>query len=96
MEYDMFNDPEFKELILEYLEYLNTSLKEIISTHLVNKDFPIIRKFGHNLKGTGAGYGFTDFTDIGKKIEFAARDEEYDELSVLIPEFEKMLSAVRG
>lgn len=87
------NDPEFKQLILEYLEYLNTSLKEVISTHLVNKNYPVIRKFGHNLKGTGSGYGFPHFTDIGKKIEFAARDEEYEELSVLIPEFEKMLNA---
>ena len=90
----MFNDPEFKALILEYLEYLDTSIKEIINTHMVDKNFPVIRKFGHNLKGTGAGYGFSEFTEIGKKIEFAARDEEYDELMNLIPEFENMLNNV--
>ncbi|MGB6945303.1 MAG: hypothetical protein WBE37_23090, partial [Bryobacteraceae bacterium] len=31
-----------------------------------------IRRFGHNLKGTGRGYGFPPIEEMGKEIERAA------------------------
>ena len=31
---------------------------------LKNRDFSAIRKAGHNLKGTGAAYGFAEITDL--------------------------------
>lgn len=39
---------------------------------LATQDFDPIRRFGHNLKGTGAGYGFPRIGRIGLEIEQAA------------------------
>jgi CheY-like chemotaxis protein len=45
---------------------------------LAVKEFDPIRRFGHNLKGTGRGYGFPAIEEIGREIEQAAAkgDEE--------------------
>jgi CheY-like chemotaxis protein len=44
---------------------------------LAQKDFEPIQRFGHNLKGTGGGYGFPEIGEMGNEIEKAAlaRDE---------------------
>ena len=34
--------------------------------------FGPIRRFGHNLKGTGRGYGFPPIEELGREIERAA------------------------
>ncbi len=91
---ELLDDPDFQKLIKEYVAYLNTSYQEIITTHLPNLDFAIIRKFGHNLKGTGSGYGFPQLTEVGKSIEFAARDERLDEVQANLSEFEKFLNEI--
>jgi PAS domain S-box-containing protein len=39
---------------------------------LATRDFAPIRSFGHNLKGTGLGYGFPGIGEIGSEIEKAA------------------------
>jgi chemotaxis protein histidine kinase CheA len=40
------------------------------------KDFDPIRRFGHNLKGTGRGYGFPPIETIGRELEKAAAARE--------------------
>jgi hypothetical protein len=92
---ELLNDPEFQKLIKEYLDYLDTSYQEILSTHLPNQNFTVIRKFGHNLKGTGSGYGFPQFTDVGKAIEFAARDELLEEVKKHLTEFEGLFREIQ-
>ena len=39
-------------------------------------DFKSLRVWGHNLKGTGAAYGFQTITDIGRVLEDAAKTED--------------------
>jgi hypothetical protein len=83
MDNEFFNDPEFQALIGEYLNYLKTSVPET-EIELENKNFEKVRKFGHNLKGTGTGYGYEDFTMLGKTIEQYAIDEKKDALYELL------------
>ncbi len=40
---------------------------------LSRNDFDPIRRFGHNLKGTGTGYGFPRIEALGREIEQAAQ-----------------------
>ena len=35
-------------------------------------DLPTVRRLGHNMRGTGASYGFQAITDIGAAIELEA------------------------
>ena len=62
--------------------YLAAQTKRIDdATHqLAARDFASIQRFGHNLKGTGSGYGFPEIEQLGSAIETAAAKS--DEQSV--------------
>ncbi len=91
MNNEFLNEPEFQELISDYLDYLKSSLSSL-KENLGSKNFKKIRKFGHNLKGTGTGYGYAEFTKIGKTIEQAAIDEKSDSLTELLDQFDAMVN----
>jgi CheY-like chemotaxis protein len=60
-----------------------------------NADFVLLRKAGHNLKGTGAAYGFAELTDIGRALEAAAKDQNAAAAEALLDQIESYLSIVR-
>ncbi len=43
---------------------------------LAERDFDPIRRFGHNLKGTGRGYGFPCIEEMGRELEKAATERD--------------------
>jgi signal transduction histidine kinase/CheY-like chemotaxis protein len=55
-------------------QYLASKEKQIEEARvaLSSRDFGPIRRFGHNLKGTGRGYGFPPIEEMGREIERAA------------------------
>jgi CheY-like chemotaxis protein len=63
-------------------KYLSSKLKQIeeARVNLAASDFEPICRFGHNLKGTGLGYGFPWISVIGAEIEESAMG--HDRLSV--------------
>lgn len=58
-------------LIPQYLSSKERQIEEARAA-LIAGDFGPIRRFGHNLKGTGRGYGFPPIEDIGRQLELAA------------------------
>jgi CheY-like chemotaxis protein len=63
-------------------KYLAAKPKQIAEARasLAAKDFDPIRRFGHNLKGTGRGYGLPPIEEMGREIEKAAAN--HDEVSI--------------
>ena len=61
-----------------------------------NADFAALRKAGHNLKGTGAAYGFAELTDIGRALEAAAKDQNAAAADALLDQLESYISIVRA
>jgi CheY-like chemotaxis protein/HPt (histidine-containing phosphotransfer) domain-containing protein len=59
-------------LIPKYLASKAAQIEEARAS-LSRQDFAPIQRFGHNLKGTGGGYGFPRIEDLGREIEDAAR-----------------------
>jgi CheY-like chemotaxis protein len=59
-------------------KYLASKLKQIeeACASLAANDFDPIYRFGHNLKGTGAGYGFPRIEALGAEIEKAAIEHD--------------------
>ena len=65
---------------------IDSSLKELTEKYLANRlrdmaairvalaqyNFETIRAIGHNIKGTGSGYGFDFISKIGDELEQAA------------------------
>ncbi len=68
-----FVSPEVAALVPKYLA---SQSRQIDDAHaqLVQRDFDSIRRFGHNLKGTGRGYGFAEMEELGGELERAAQE----------------------
>jgi PAS domain S-box-containing protein len=62
---------EIAALVPQYLASKTKQMEEVRAC-LAAKDFKPIQRFGHNLKGTGRGYGFPPVEAIGSELEKAA------------------------
>lgn len=91
MENDLYNDPEFQKLIREYLDYLK-DLQSELKRNIDDSNYNGIRKFGHKLTGSGGGYGFNDLTELGKKINLAAKAEDDELLQKLSKKLEENIN----
>jgi CheY-like chemotaxis protein len=60
--------------------YLENCRNNVIAMHeaLDRIDFEAVTILGHNLRGSGGGFGFQAITDIGAGLEHAAGDSDID------------------
>jgi hypothetical protein len=60
--------------------YLENCRNNVIAMHeaLDRVDFQAVTILGHNLRGSGGGFGFQVITDIGAGLEHAAGDSDID------------------
>jgi len=68
-------DKELEDLIPEFLTMTGQDT-EILTRALESRDFDKIRQVGHNLKGSGGGYGFDELSLLGHAIEIAAIEKK--------------------
>ncbi|MDZ4797354.1 MAG: response regulator [Bryobacteraceae bacterium] len=64
-------DPALADVVPEYLARRRRDVPAIL-TSLGFADYDSIRVLGHNMKGSGGGYGFPVLSEIGARIEKAA------------------------
>jgi PAS domain S-box-containing protein len=66
--------------------FINHLSEEVTKTEnaLTDGDFEIIRDVGHNLKGSGAGYGFTEVSELGARLYEAAGNGSPGEIDKII------------
>ena len=86
-------DSDLMELIPGFLENRRQDARAVIEG-VEQKDFEIIRVLGHDMKGSGGGYGFDAITDIGQSLEQAANDENPTEILKLAKELATYLERV--
>ena len=72
-------DADIATLVPAFLENRRRDLDAIPSA-LARSDYESVRILGHNMKGSGAGYGFNRITEIGASLEQAALCREPDEI----------------
>ncbi|MGI9103690.1 MAG: ATP-binding protein [Terriglobales bacterium] len=65
------------EIVPQYLHNLRESLVALKDA-LAQSNYAVAQTIGHNMKGTGAAYGFSEVTAIGAVIEQAAKDRKPD------------------
>ncbi len=87
-------DASLTEIIPWYLETRRTDLQASLAA-LSARDFGKVRTLGHNLRGTGAGYGFPKLSEFGEAIEAAAQESDasaieshLDDLALYLDEVE--------
>ena len=80
-----------QELVPEYLANKHRELSQL-KVLLASGDFTGIRTIGHNLKGSGATYGFPRFTELGAAMQVQAEAADPEALGHRIREFEGLLA----
>ncbi len=78
-------DASLKDLAVNYLANRRRDIG-VITEALKRGDYEPIRAIGHNIKGTGAGYGFDFISEIGDGLEQAAPQGDAAAISKLTTE----------
>lgn len=86
------DDDDFglQDLVPQYLALCRRDLLAMQAA-LERLDFDRVRVLGHNLKGSGSAYGFPRLTDLGARVEQAAKSNDNDTIRVGITELEAFL-----
>jgi len=67
-------DPELQPIVPKYLANRARDC-DSIREQAANSAFAEAKRLGHNMKGTGGGYGFEEVSRLGAAIEAAAEGE---------------------
>ena len=62
---------------------------------MADSDFESLRILGHNMKGSGASYGFTDLTRIRDLLESAATKGDRETIGADLSELAEYLARVQ-
>ena len=84
-------DIDLEDLIPGFLDNRQKDIQKLENA-LQENDFETLRSIGHNLKGVGGGYGFSDITEMGSEIEVGARANDLASISENIKKFSHYLS----
>jgi len=87
-------DASFAEIVVQFVE----GLQERITTMekaMASSDYDSLRMAAHQLKGSGAGYGYPILTEKSAKLEQAAKDQNNEECRTLVDEIRKLNSRIK-
>jgi len=87
-------DPDISDIVPVFLAKIREHLTTILKA-LDSGDLETPRVLGHNMKGTGATYGFPVITDLGAEIEQAAKDRNCDTIRTKASELASYLERLR-
>jgi CheY-like chemotaxis protein len=84
-------DPEMDALVAKYRRSRRSDLQAILEA-LPAGDYPRIRQLGHNMKGSGAAYGFAEITRLGDALVTAAEREDVAAIRGLVGDIDAALA----
>jgi HPt (histidine-containing phosphotransfer) domain-containing protein len=70
-------DPDLADLVPGFLKNRRKDAAAI-EVALQQADYETIRILGHDMKGSGGGYGFDGISEIGRLLEQAAKNRDTD------------------
>ena len=65
-------DPDLHELVPDFLRNRRDDVR-VLRDALAAADWETIRRLGHRMTGSGGGYGFDAISELGQRLETAAR-----------------------
>lgn len=87
-------DPELEPIVPKYLTNRARDC-ESLREQSARGEFADARRLGHNMKGTGGGYGFQEISRLGACIETAAAAGEAGTLLALADELSQYLARIK-
>lgn len=88
-------DAETAALVPAFLEHRRAELS-VLEEALATRAFETVYRLGHNLRGSGGSYGFPRLTEIGERMERAAKANDGDGVAREIASLRQHLSEVMG
>ncbi|MBI2884269.1 MAG: Hpt domain-containing protein [Candidatus Methylomirabilis oxyfera] len=89
----VYVDEELADLIPEFLENRRRDVEQIKRLAQEGK-YEELARLGHNLKGSGGGYGFPEISAIGKRIEEAGARSDREAMTTLCERLATYLATV--
>ena len=86
---------EMKQLTANFVEELPSRMARI-NAALADQQWAELRTLMHQLKGASGGYGFPDLGKMAGRIEAIIIDQSFNEVPVLISDFEAELNSISG
>lgn len=86
-------DPELADIIPGYLEHRRKDIG-IIKEALSSADYEAIRVAGHQMRGSGSGYGFDAITEIGRLLEEGAKGSDRGQIATALERLVEYISLV--
>lgn len=86
-------DETGRQLLCRYLERRRTELDDLHQA-LATRDFQLIARIGHNLRGSGSAYELVRISQIGGRLEEAAGKPGDTALAGIIADLERFLDSV--
>ena len=83
-----------KPVVGGYLEKRRGDVARLRSA-LDRGDIAVIRTLGHQMAGTGGGYGFDPITEIGSALEQSAAASDTARIRASIDDLDRYLASVR-
>lgn len=93
-EFVAYVDKDLKDLVPTFLENRQQDVEKMLAA-LQNWDYAEVRKIGHQIKGSGGGYGFDAISEYGRNIQAAAEAQDADECEGWINGLADYLSKVQ-
>lgn len=87
-------DPLIAPLVPDYLKNRAADVQKLEAA-LAARDFGVLRKIGHNLRGSAGAYGLPPLSDIGARIEEAAVAQDLGAVASALDAMRQFLLAVR-
>ncbi|MBF0459841.1 MAG: Hpt domain-containing protein [Magnetococcales bacterium] len=86
-------DCELEEIVPAYLENRRKDVVAL-SEMLEEEAFDAMRVLGHRMKGSGSGYGLDAISDIGNRLEQAAKDQSSADAAVCVAALDAYLGRI--
>jgi CheY-like chemotaxis protein len=87
-------DPDIQDLVPRFLENQTHNAKLVVDL-AAKRDFESVRRIGHNMKGTGKGYGFEIISAHGAALEQAASKSQPDDIHRIAKDLAQYLAQVK-
>lgn len=86
-------DPEIADIVPGYLENRKNEIKKMLEA-LASSNFSKLYSMGHQIKGSGKGYGFDRLSELGAQLEESSKKKDESAINKDIAEIIEYLNSI--
>ncbi len=90
--FDVVVDEELSAIVPKFISNVRRN-PSAIAAALARGDFGAIRSLGHNMKGTGGSFGLPQISEIGDRLERAAKEQNADAVRTVTAQLVQFLDS---